>query len=78
MPSLHRECSDLTRKNGSHYRASEVISLISGVFKNIIERILGQNKNNRSINLPKVITFSTDSSTPPNPSLYHTQYIYNI
>ena len=43
-----------------HYRASEVIPLIFGVFKNIIERRGGQNKNNRPINLPRVITFSTD------------------
>ena len=47
-------------ENGSHYRASEVIPLILCVFKNKIERRGRQNKNNRSINLPKVITFSTD------------------
>ena len=47
-------------KNGSHYRASEVIPLIFGVFKNKTERWGGQNENNRPINLPKVITFSTD------------------
>ena len=48
---------------GSHYRASEVIPLILGVFKNKIERRGRQNKNNRPINLPNlpnVITFSTD------------------
>ena len=44
-------------KNGSHYRASELIPLI---FKNKIERRGRQNKNNRPINLPNVITFSTD------------------
>ena len=32
-------------KNGSHYRASEVIPLILGVFKNKIERKGRQNKN---------------------------------
>ena len=47
-------------ENGSHYRASEVIPLIVGVLKNKIERRGRQNKNNRPINLPKVITFSTD------------------
>ena len=46
-------------ENGSHYRASELIPLILGVFKNKIER-RRQNKNNRPINLPNVITFSTD------------------
>ena len=46
------------------------------VFKNKIERRGRQNKNNRPINLPNDITFSTDLSTPPNPNHYHTQYIY--
>ena len=36
---------------------SEVIPLIFGVFKNKIERRGRQNKNNRPINLPKVIKF---------------------
>ena len=40
--------------------ASEVIPLILGVFKNKTERRGRQNKNNRPINLSKVITFSTD------------------
>ena len=43
------------------------------VFKNKIERRGRQNKNNRPINLPKVITFSTDFKSPPNPNVYHTQ-----
>ena len=61
-------------KNGSHYRASEVIPLILGVFKNKIERRGRQNKNNRPINLPKVITFSTDFKyTTQSYNLYHTQ-----
>ena len=55
---LHRK--SLLLENGSHYRANEVIPLILGVFKNKIERRGRQNKNNRPINLPKVITFSTD------------------
>ena len=37
-------------KNGSHYRASELIPCIVGVFKHKG----GQNKINRPINLPKV------------------------
>ena len=40
------------KKNGSHYRASELIQSIFGDFKNQIERRGGQ--NNRPINLPKV------------------------
>ena len=40
--------------------ASEVIPLIFGDLKNKIERSGRQNKNNRPIKLPKVITFSTD------------------
>ena len=38
----------------------------------------GRQNNNRSINLPKVITFFTDYSAPPNPNLNHTQYINTI
>ena len=55
-------CTSLLKllENGSHYRASEVIPLILGVFKNKIERRRRQNKNNRPITLPNVITFSTD------------------
>ena len=49
----------LYQKNGSHYRASEFIPYIFGVFKKI-ERRGRQNKNNRTINLHKVIAFSTD------------------
>ena len=53
--------------------------------KNKIERREGgggggggvQNNNIRPINLPKVITFSSDYKyTPPNPNIYHTQYTY--
>ena len=42
------------------------------VFKNKIEWRGRQNKNNRPINLPNVITFSTDFKYT-NPNLYHTQ-----
>ena len=41
-------------------RASKLIPCIFGIFKNKIERKGGQNNNNRPIDLPKVITFSTD------------------
>ena len=44
------------------------------VFKNKIERKGRQNKNNRPINLPNVITFSTDFKyTTQSPNHYHTQ-----
>ena len=42
-----------------NYRASEVIPLIFGVFKKH-NREREQNKKNKPINLPKIITFSTD------------------
>ena len=57
------------QKNGSHYKASELIHCITlyvslevGIFKNKIERRRGRqnNNNNRHTNLPKVITFFTD------------------
>ena len=61
---------------------ARVIPLIYGVLKKHSREEVGgggggggQNKNNRPINLPKVITFSTDYDiTPPNPNLYHTLY----
>ena len=34
---------------------------------------VGQNKNKRPINLPKVIRFCTDYKYTTNPNLYHTQ-----
>ena len=43
------------------------------VFKNKIERRERQNKNNRPINLPNVITFSTDFKYTTQSYLYHTQ-----
>ena len=47
-------------------------------FKNKIERRGRQNKNNRPINLPKIIHSPQTISTPPNPNLYHTQLIYYL
>ena len=54
-----------TRKIVSITGQARSFLLVFGVFKNIIERKGGQNKNNRPINLPKVITFSTDYITLP-------------
>ena len=42
------------------YRASELIPCIFWSFQKQYREEGGQNKNNRTINLPKVKTFSTD------------------
>ena len=51
-------------KSGSHYRASELISLYFLVFKTKLERD-GVTEQQQTYQLLKVITFSTEYTTSP-------------